>query len=210
MSRFDVASGSLKKTHRERFEALYCPEALSGCWLWQGRVNIKGYGRHQINKRREFAHRVAYEMYTGPIPPGMVVMHTCDVPACVNPNHLRIGTNEENMRDMARKGRAARGERGAHARLTSDDVLEIRRLRKLRVSQTAVAARFGITYQHVQSIEHRRQWKHLEDVAPPRCCIVAGDYHPCAEHAAEMDEAEARERWDEGKHAALMCAGGMR
>lgn len=89
------------------------PEALSGCWLWHGRDGgTRGYGKY--NGR--WAHRVAYERAHGPIPSGLFVLHRCDVPACVNPNHLWLGTAADNARDMREKGRSAAGAKHGLAR----------------------------------------------------------------------------------------------
>ena len=78
-----------------------------GCWLWRGYTR-KGYGYFNVDKRSTRAHRYAYERFVGPIAAGLVVMHTCDVPNCVNPAHLRLGTVADNMHDMDAKGRRAR------------------------------------------------------------------------------------------------------
>lgn len=94
------------------------PEPNSGCWLWLGGMESRGdYGTFTmralgyIGKK---AHRVSYEMFVEDIPEGMVVMHTCDIPSCINPDHLRLGTQAENMRDMALKGRQAKGSSHGH------------------------------------------------------------------------------------------------
>lgn len=76
----------------------------SGCWVWKGAMDPAGYGR----AGKKFAHRYSYDLLVGPIPDGHFVCHTCDVRACVNPNHLFTGTHRDNMRDMRTKGRSYR------------------------------------------------------------------------------------------------------
>jgi len=93
-----------------RFERHYEPEPMSGCWLWTASRNGDGYGFMTVGSRgidRSYrgAHRVSYEIYVGPIPDGMCVLHRCDVPACVNPAHLFLGTQRDNALDRERKHR---------------------------------------------------------------------------------------------------------
>jgi HNH endonuclease len=82
-----------------------------GCWEWAAKICRNGYGMISVEKHRSkkvLAHRLSYEMHFGPIAPGLVVCHRCDNPSCVNPSHLWLGTQDENMADMKRKGRAWR------------------------------------------------------------------------------------------------------
>jgi hypothetical protein len=100
---------------RDRFEEKFVPEPMSGCFLWLGSLTNKGYGQisggaHHAPPR--LAHRVAYELYVGPIPPGMFVLHKCDVRSCCNPDHLFLGDLWANARDMARKGRGLKSSKG--------------------------------------------------------------------------------------------------
>src|SRR5215468_8026003 len=85
--------------------------AQSGCWVWLGYQDVEGYGSLRWHGRTVRAHRLAYELTYGPVPADVCVCHTCDVPACVNPQHLWVGTNRDNQDDCTRKGRRPIGER---------------------------------------------------------------------------------------------------
>lgn len=96
-----------------RFHSKY--QKLGGCWLWQAGKFYHGYGQVNLGRdaagkqHTEYAHRVAYVLAVGDVPAGAVVMHTCDTPACVNPDHLRLGTQAENVLDASQKGKYLRG-----------------------------------------------------------------------------------------------------
>jgi len=94
-------------TAEQRLERGYTPDPNSGCWLWvRGQRNKKSlYGSLTFKRKVIYAHRLSYETFVGPVPPGLDVLHKCDTPACVNPQHLWVGTHTENMRDCMEKGR---------------------------------------------------------------------------------------------------------
>ncbi len=128
-----------------------------------------GYGRTNIGGKMRLAHRIAYckakNIDIKEID-GLVVMHACDNPSCVNPEHLRLGTQQDNVDDMMKKGRhgfgVLVGEAHGRAKLTSEDVLRIRELVKFK-SQRVVARLFSISHTHVRDIARRKNWAHLPE-----------------------------------------------
>lgn len=88
-----------------RVEAHTSYVPICGCWLWTGALNNMGYGMLMVNGKRMLAHRASYEVNVGPIPDGLFALHACDTPSCVNPNHITLGTQTDNMRQAAARGR---------------------------------------------------------------------------------------------------------
>jgi len=126
----------------------------SGCWLWTAYLN-DGYGMFSIANKMRRAHRLSYEMLVGEIPDGMLVLHSCHTKHCVNPNHLRVGTQLENMRDMFDAGRnpVMHGDRNPAAKLTANQVDEIRRIASAgNHSQREIAKKFGVVQGTVSRI----------------------------------------------------------
>lgn len=152
-------------TAAERLEAYTSPEPMSGCWLWTGAMNDSGYG--SIGVRRDGlwvsskAHRETWELHHGPIPAGVYVCHRCDNRACVNPQHLFLGTHADNMADMAKKGRASRHK--GNAKLTWADVAEIRAARARGETYRAIGNRLGVTRHAVARVVCRRTWADHEE-----------------------------------------------
>lgn len=102
-------------SHREVIESKSLPVPESGCWLWLASVNSKGYGWTGIRGAQRLAHRASYEAFIGGIPTGLGVCHKCDTPSCVNPTHLFVGTQRDNLRDASAKGRIA-GQKQTHCK----------------------------------------------------------------------------------------------
>ena len=93
------------KTVRQRFYAKFAPDPATGCWLWLAGKLKKGYGQFSVGKKKITAHRMSWELHNGAIPNALLVLHKCDVPACVNPGHLFLGTYSDNIQDCIKKGR---------------------------------------------------------------------------------------------------------
>lgn len=150
-------------TLQKRFEDKYLPVTESGCWLWLANVDEDGYGKIKVHSQQARAHRVSYELHVGLIPPGLFVLHSCDTPACVNPSHLFLGTNTDNMRDRENKkrGNHAVGETHGSARLMPDAVLTIRARLALGETQQAIADDYGLARQTVGNIKTRKIWRHI-------------------------------------------------
>ena len=130
------------------------------CHVWTGCV-VAGYGQISLNGYPAKAHRVAYELWVGPIPPGLFVCHRCDRKTCCNPEHLYAGDAHANMGDMVRRGRSLRGERNPKAILTAGQVAEIRRRHAAGETYHALAPEFGVKWQTIGSAVGGRNWKHV-------------------------------------------------
>lgn len=142
-------------------------DKTGGCWVWTGGSRSqKGYGMIQIGGKgspKKLAHRLSYEMHHGVIPDGMVVMHKCDNPSCVNPAHLKVGTQSENIIDAMTKGRKVlpdlprfSGENHPASKLTAEDVKYIQTCGK---PTKELAAQFGVALSTIIRARNGRSWK---------------------------------------------------
>jgi hypothetical protein len=150
----------------ERFERLYVPEPNSGCFLWLGALSPGGYARITI-VRSENAHRISWMLFRGNIPDELHVLHHCDVRCCVNPDHLFLGTNDDNIADKVAKGRQARNRGVLHpaAKLTESQVLAI--LNDVR-PLAAIAECYSVTKATITSIKAGTSWVNITNGGVPR------------------------------------------
>lgn len=130
------------------------------CWNWKGGQQSKGYGSFGVGGgKTALAHRVAYEFERGPIPDGLLVRHRCDNRLCCNPAHLELGTIADNNRDAVERGRTAKGEQNGNAKLTAEQVREIRRLRSVEKKKIEELARlYRMHPQSIARIVKRLYW----------------------------------------------------
>lgn len=142
----------------DTFEKYIMPEPNSGCWLWTGSVTRHGHGTFHVKRKTVSAHRLAFERFKGRIPDGLYVLHKCDVRCCVNPDHLWVGTQSDNLKDMASKGRSCLGEKNTRAKLTESDVLLIRASSK---PYAELAKDYGVHEQLIYQIRKRIIWRHI-------------------------------------------------
>lgn len=136
------------------------------CWLWTGYIcRTTRYGKFVFRRHGERktmgVHRIAWTLTHGDIPAGYQVCHVCDTPPCVRPDHLFLGTHDDNVRDMVVKGRACAGELKPNHKLTESDVRQIRTLRNSGVPGVQLARRFQISQSHITGIIKRRFWAHI-------------------------------------------------
>lgn len=138
----------------------------NGCWEWSGCRNNKGYGQLRVDGHKEQAHRVAYDLVIGDIPEDMLVLHRCDNPCCVNPQHLFLGTYQDNVDDMIEKGRDAYGdcwgERNGQSKLTEDKVMQIRQLlNEDNRSAREIGELFNVSKGAIMDIKSGRRWRNV-------------------------------------------------
>lgn len=160
------------------------PHMTTPCWLWT-RALSHGYGVLRWGDRNRPAHWVAYTLSVGVVADGLDVMHECDNPACCRPDHLRVGTRAQNMRDASARGRlrvgddhharkhperlarvGPRGEANRHAKLTENSVTEIRSSRSAGESAASLARRYNVSVSSIYNVVRGTTWKATNDTQP--------------------------------------------
>ena len=135
----------------------------NGCWEWTASLANYGYGQFYWKGKPERAHRLTFIEVNGEIPEGMYVLHKCDNPCCVNPNHLFLGTHQDNMDDMLKKSRNARGETNGQSKLKESEVSDIRaEYRDGGITQYDLAAYYKVDQSQISYVINNKTWKHLE------------------------------------------------
>lgn len=152
---------NLSQSDIERFWSKVSMSTDNECWNWT-RATRRGYGTFHVQnpeRKQLFSHRVAYFISIGNIPDGMNVCHKCDNRLCCNPRHLFLGTTADNMRDAYNKGRKCRGEKHHNHLLTSDKVIQIRKLGSQRkMTHKAIAGLFGVATKTIRNILYGHSW----------------------------------------------------
>lgn len=149
-----------KKTIQEKLEDKIAFEPTSGCWIWLGTVESRGnYGQINIGNVSKKPHRLSYLIHKGD-PTGFSVLHHCDTPLCVNPDHLYLGTHKDNINDMVRRNRQASGERCHKSKLDSLQVLVIKKCISEGMNIPQIAKYFSVAPNTIRSINKGITWFH--------------------------------------------------
>ena len=146
--------GDSRKSLKDRFLAKIELIPFSTCWWWIGGTNSNFYGQIRVGDKMDSAHRVSFELYKEKIPSGLNILHSCDNTVCVNPDHLRVGTQQENMTDMILKRRKS-------TKLNEVQVLEIRSLGNSGLSFRKIGAMYGVGETAVGRIVSGKSWRHV-------------------------------------------------
>jgi len=134
------------------------------CWEWQAARDKDGYGFFHHHGKMGKAHRFSWEMHNGPIPEGLQVLHKCDNPRCIRPDHLFVGTNIENVADRTKKRRQPDGERHNEAKVTLKQVQEMRRNGKTGTYKS-IGQRYGLSIAQTAKILNNQSWKNYQETA---------------------------------------------
>lgn len=153
-------SGKVTKTVMQRFINF-----VNSDWQWTGTKNKAGYGKILYNGRMDYAHRVSFELFNGPIPDNMQVLHACDDPGCVDPDHLHLGDQKTNIHEMMDRGRyhhiVFKGQDHGRAKFSNEQIREIRERVKNGCSYTELSREYHVVVTTISNIITGKSWKHL-------------------------------------------------
>lgn len=151
---------------------------LEPCWIWTAYTLYNGYGRFRLNGKTQYSHRVSWEISKGPIPPKICVLHKCDTPACINPDHLFLGTHADNVADKIRKGRGndgdkngartkpasiPRGESRPFSKLSEENIKDIKKLYvRNQFGFKKISKIFDVSPSTIKSIIKQKKWTHVQ------------------------------------------------
>lgn len=162
---------------KQRLEAFWSHAVITEsdlCWYWTGHKIPSGYGTFCVNGKFNYAHRLSWEIENGEIPEGLYILHKCDNPSCVNPNHLFSGTQADNMQDMVNKGRKVsnppKGIKHPLSKLTDDDIREIRKIyikgkpgdKPSPYSVKGLSVKYNVASSLIHRIVKRVSWPHIK------------------------------------------------
>lgn len=154
----------MKYITRKSIKSMSLVDDKSGCWVWTGK-KLNGYGSVQKGGKQKYAHRVSYQLFHSKNPGKKFVCHKCDNPVCVNPDHLFLGTQKDNIRDMSNKGRGRgqflRGEGNKNTKLTEENIPIIRKQYKEGASLYRLGIDFGVSAKSISSIIQRESWGYI-------------------------------------------------
>lgn len=148
------------KSIEERFWSKVAIIPEQTCWEWVGTIHHSGYGTIYVDDKSLRAHRLSWKIHNGPIPEGLLVCHTCDNRKCVRPEHLFLGTNADNNKDMFKKGRENKA-KGTACRSTKLTEQQVKLIRYDPRPQSVIGKQYGISQNAVKLIKQRKNWKHI-------------------------------------------------
>lgn len=154
-----MPSGVYKRKTSEELFWSKVEKNKNGCWLWQASLIGDGYGHFHVNRVGVLAHRYSYELFNGVIPDGYIIRHKCNIRRCVNPAHLIIGTQKDNVNDAVYQKRHCHGVTHGCSILSEKDVT---RIRTSKLTTREIAVQYNISYHTAWDIIKRRSWKHLK------------------------------------------------
>jgi hypothetical protein len=166
----DIPCGQPARPPMVNFLNNVTPSGPESCWEWRGSIAPNGYGSFHMEGKTIGAHRASHILHIGPLAPGEHVLHSCDNRKCVNPAHLRAGSHRENVVDSIRKNRDAHADGSGTARLTSQQVVEMRKRRASGETITALATAYGVsistTSRAINGVNWRRLKNHITERSP--------------------------------------------